>query len=40
MFRSAAAADVRTIAAALIVVIDSLPSGGERVQFYRAVQHV
>ena len=37
MFRSAAAADVQTIAAALIAVIDSPPSGGERVQLYRAV---
>ena len=40
MLRSAAAADVQTIAAVLIAVINSLPSGGERVQLYRAVQHV
>ena len=40
MLRSAAAADVQTIAAALIAVIDSLLSGGERVQLYRAVQDV
>ena len=37
MLRSAAAADVQTIAATLI---DSLPSDGKRVQHYRAVQHV
>ena len=30
----------QTIAAALIAVINSLPGGGERVQFYRTVQHV
>ena len=40
MFRSAAAADVQTIAAALIAVIDSPPSGGECVRLYRAVQDV
>ena len=40
MLRSAAAADVQTIAAALIAVINSLSSGGERVQLYRAVQNV
>ena len=40
MLRSAAAADVRTIAAALIALIDSPPSDGERVQLYRAVQDV
>ena len=40
MLRSAAAADVQTIAAALIALIDSLPSGGKRVQHYRAVQDV
>ena len=40
MLRSTAAADVQTIAAALIAVINSLPSGGERVQLYRAVQDV
>ena len=40
MFRSAAATDVQTIAAALIALIDSLPNGVERVQFYRAVQDV
>ena len=40
MLRSAAAADAQTIAAALIAVINSLPSGGERVQLYRAVQDV
>ena len=40
MLRSVAATDVRTIAAALIAVINSLPSGVERVQLYRAVQHV
>ena len=33
-------ADVQTIAAALIALIDSLPSCVERVQHYRAVQHV
>ena len=40
MLRSAAVADVQTIAAALIAVIDSLPSGGERVQLYQAGQDV
>ena len=40
MLRSAAAADVQTIAAALIAPVDSPPSGGERVQLYRAVQDV
>ena len=40
MLRSAAAADVQTIAAALIAVINSLPSGGERIQLYLAVQDV
>ena len=40
MLRSAAAADVQTIAATLSAVINSLPSGGERVQLYRAVQDV
>ena len=40
MLRSAAAADVQTIAAALIAVINSLPSGAECVQLYRAVQDV
>ena len=40
MFRSAEATDVQTIAAALIALIDSLPNGVERVQFYRAVQDV
>ena len=40
MFRSAAAADVQMIAAALIAVINSLPGGGEHVQLYRAVQDV
>ena len=40
MLRSAAAADVQTIAAALIAVINSLPSGVECVQLYRAVQNV
>ena len=34
ILRSAAAADVQTITAALIAVINSLPSGGERVQLY------
>ena len=38
MLRSVAAADVQTIAAALIAVINSLPSGGKRIQYYRAVQ--
>ena len=33
-------ADVQTIAAALIALIDSLPGGGERVRRYRAVQDV
>ena len=40
MFRSAAAADVQTRAAALIAPIDSPPSGGECVRLYRAVQDV
>ena len=40
MLRSAAAVDVQTIVAALIAVINSLPSGNERVQFYRAAQDV
>ena len=40
VLRSAAAADVQTIAAALIAAINSLPSGAERVQLYRAVQDV
>ena len=40
MLRSIAAADVQTIAAALIAAIHSLPSGGERVQLYLAVQDV
>ena len=40
MLRSAATADVQTIAAALIALINSLPSGIERVQLYRAVQDV
>ena len=40
MLRSAAAADMQTIAAVLIAVINSPPSGGERVQLYRAVQDV
>ena len=40
MLRSAAAADVQTIAAALIAVANSLPNGGERVQLYRAMQDV
>ena len=35
--RSAAAANVQTIAAVLIAVINPLPSGGERIQFYRVV---
>ena len=40
MLRSAATANVQTIAATLIVVINSLPSGGECVQLYRMVRHV
>ena len=40
MLRSAEAADVQTIAAVLIAVINSLPRGVERVQLYRAVQNV
>ena len=40
MFQSAAAADMQTIAAALIALIDLLPSCVERVQLYRAVQDV
>ena len=40
MLRSVAAAEVQTIAAALIAVINSLPSDGERVQLYRAMQNV
>ena len=40
MLRSAAASDVRTIAAALIAPVDSPPGDGERVQLYRAVQDV
>ena len=32
--------DVQAIAIALIALINSLPSGGERVQLYRAVQDV
>ena len=40
MLRSAAAADVQAITDALIAVINSLPSGGECVQHYRAVQRV
>ena len=35
---STTAADGQTITAALIAVIDSLSSGSERVQLYRAVQ--
>ena len=31
---------MQTVAAALIAVINSLPSGAERVQLYRAVQDV
>ena len=33
-------ADVQTIAAALIAVINSLPGRGEHIQLYRAVQDV
>ena len=40
MLRSAAAADVQTITAALIAPVHSPPSDGERVQLYRAVQYV
>ena len=40
MLRSVAAADAQTIATALIAEINSLPSGGERVQHCRAVQDV
>ena len=40
MLRSAAATDVQKIVAALIAVINSLPSGSERVQLYRAAQNV
>ncbi len=40
MLRSAAAADVQTITAALVAAINSLPGGVERVQLYRAVQDV
>ena len=40
MLRSAAATDVQTIDTALIAAINSLPSGGERVQLYRTVQDV
>ena len=40
MFLSTAAADVQTIAAALIAPVDSPPGGGERIRHYRAVQDV
>ena len=40
MLRSAAAADVQTIAAALIAAINSLPSSGERVQLCQAMRYV
>ena len=40
MLRSVAAADVQAITDALIAVINSLPSGGECVQHYWAVQRV
>ena len=40
MLRSAAAADVQTITAALIAPVHSPPGDGERVQLCRAVQDV